>query len=87
MSETKKIKVRVLHAYYGCDTGCCGHFIEMEDSDGKITESSFEFTHPYGEDFKEWATKFAQEVVKDKFPNCYESIDWDTLEFRDVSDE
>lgn len=86
MSESKKILVRVLHGYYGCDTGCCGHFVELEDSDGKVTESSFDFSHPYGDDFKEWATNLAQEYVRKKHPDCYDSIDWDTIEYKDVSD-
>lgn len=86
MSDSKKIIVRVLHTTYGCDTGCCGHFVEMQDENGKVTETSFQFTHPHGDDFKEWATEFAQKEIKKKYPTCYDSIDWDTLEYKDVSD-
>ena len=25
------MKILVLHTGYGCDTGCCGHAIEVED--------------------------------------------------------
>jgi hypothetical protein len=52
-------RVVVYHALYGCDTGCCGHVIEL---DGKEVE--FEFHHPYGltaeEDLKDWARQLAR---------------------------
>lgn len=32
-------KIRVLHQYYGCDTGCCGHIIEI---DGKVKDFYFD---------------------------------------------
>lgn len=49
-----KVKVRritVLHSYYGCDTGCCGHIIEVDGQQ----HGEFKFTHPCGEDFRKWA--------------------------------
>lgn len=83
-----KLKIRVFHGYYGCDTGCCGHIIEVENGKGPGRDIySFKFSHPYNEDFKEWATEFAQDYIKSKHPNCYDSIDWDTLEYKDVSDD
>ena len=33
-------KLIVMHGYYGCDTGCCGHYIK---GDG---EYHFDFEHP-----------------------------------------
>lgn len=82
-----KLKIRVLHTEYGCDTGCCGHIVEVEDLEtGKEHQSSFEFTHPYGEDFKQWAIELAQKYIKKKHPHCYDSIDWNTVEYKDVSD-
>lgn len=87
---SKKLKIRVLHAYYGCDTGCCGHIVEVEDAEtGKdLTRgSTFEFSHPYDEDFKQWAIEFAQEYIKREHPQCFDSIDWDTVEYKDVSSD
>ena len=63
------MKVIVYHSLYGCETGCCGHTVELEDG-----KSRFEFSHPYGEDFK----KFAEDLVKDKFGEEHvKDLDWD----------
>ena len=78
MSE--KLKVRVYHTSYGCDTGCCGHIIEL---DGKEV-GGFEFGHPDdGEDYKAWAIGLAKRMVP---PECLPSIDWDSLDVSEVSD-
>jgi hypothetical protein len=34
----------VVHGAYGCDTGCCGHFVEV---DGEQV-GGFDFSHPDG---------------------------------------
>jgi hypothetical protein len=53
-------KVTVLHAHYGCDTGCCGHIIEVN---GRAA-SNFEFSHPaYDEDFRSWAEALVREQL------------------------
>lgn len=78
--------VRVYHEYYGCDTGCCGHRIELE-IDGTTAISKFHFSHPYGEkDHKKWATELAKEEIQRKHPECIETINWDTIEV-EVSDD
>ena len=65
-------KIIVYHGGYGCDTGCCGHWIDYDDGSKEL----FTFDHPdEGEDFKKWAEKFlterlGAEHVKDFF-NCY----------------
>lgn len=77
--------VRVYHSEYGCDTGCCGHTIEIDDNKYK-----FEFTHPYGDDrndLRGWALGLAKRVVKENWPECYNSIDWDSLNYGDVADD
>ena len=52
-------KVIVYHQFYGCDTGCCGHVVEVFDDEDVAREDfnphldgegrNFEFDHPdYG---------------------------------------
>lgn len=66
----------VYHREYGCETGCCGHVVEITGVDRK-----FEFIHPYfvsdlDEDLRSWAEglvteKFGKEHVKDlDWANC-----------------
>lgn len=69
----KSLKVRVLHSYYGCDTGCCGHVLEV----GEEEESEFDFIHF---DNIEEAKKWAMETLADEFPECADSVDWSTFE-------
>jgi hypothetical protein len=57
------------------------------DRDGKYVGQQFDFTHPYAEDFKEWARKHVEETVKDNWPECLADIDWDSLEWDEVSDD
>ena len=75
------ILVRVYHAYYGCETGCCGHRVELTLPDGS-TRSRFEFEHPWDyapENFKVWARKQAGETIRERWPECIESIDWASM--------
>jgi hypothetical protein len=71
-----KGRIVVLHAYYGCDTGCCGHIFEVNGIPGEFT-----FSHPYGEDFREWAEdlvrqEYGEDHVKDlDWENCILSDD------------
>jgi hypothetical protein len=52
------MKVVVYHSVYGCDTGCCGHIVELDpDEEHGPSKTKFEFIHPYmetPEDVKEW---------------------------------
>jgi hypothetical protein len=53
------VRVIVFHAGYGCDTGCCGHVVELDDG-----RSAFGLgDHPYGDDPR----AFAEELVRDHF--------------------
>lgn len=75
-----KSVVRVYHSYYGCETGCCGHIVEVDE------KSSFHFTHPHDgelteEKKREWARSFAEQVIREKWPECIDSIDWDSLQY------
>lgn len=77
-----KIQVRVFHARYGCDTGCCGHIVELTMPDGEYREV-FDFVHPYLErdeaSRKAWARKHAEAIIRHKWPECVESIDWESM--------
>ena len=63
-------KIIVSHASYGCDTGCCGHVIEV---DGERV-GSFRFDHPYRADFRKWA----EELIADELgPEHVKDLDWE----------
>jgi hypothetical protein len=61
-------KVVVYHSSYGCDSGCCGHVVEMGDSE------QFAFSHPaYGDDYR----KFAEDLVREEFGEEHVAdLDW-----------
>jgi len=74
------VQIRILHAYYGCDTGCCGHIIEIDEEE---EYRSFEFGHADesdrdDEEFRQWVLKY---VPKE----CHDAIDWNSIEFDDMS--
>jgi len=72
------VKVYVVHAGYGCDTGCCGHRAVAEDSQGHECAAQFEFDHPsYSDDFHTWARSFANHA----FPGV--PLDWEGCEVID----
>ena len=70
-------KVTVYHAYYGCDSGCCGHVVETDDG---TMRDEFRFAHPYSDHF-EFARSLIREVYGDEhvkdldWENCYISED------------
>jgi hypothetical protein len=63
------MKIIVGHSEYGCDTGCCGHVVNVELADGEIAPLplgseawTFTFNHPlYDEDKRKWA----EDLVRD----------------------
>jgi hypothetical protein len=62
-------KVIVYHSGYGCDTGCCGHIVEI---DGK---GKFFFAHPWDgdESFRDWA----EELIRENFGDEHVAdLDW-----------
>jgi len=83
------VKILIVHGSYGCDTGCCGHWVEVKDGpeperiDGGW--SDFEFGHPYSKppaEFREWAEdvlrkRYGEHHVQDlDWENCLVSDDW-----------
>ena len=61
-------RIVIYHSSYGCDTGCCGHTIEMGD------EQHFQFDHPYGQDDLTWAKELVREVYGNEH---VADLDWD----------
>ncbi len=59
-------RIIVYHTEYGCETGCCGHAIQV---DGETLHRSFEFDHPYDlytfRDDPEGRNHHIQEYVKE----------------------
>lgn len=69
------MKIRILHAYYGCDTGCCGHVIEI---DGEEVRSSFRWGHP-------GSKSDVEDIILEHVPDvCLDTLDWDTVEVDDM---
>lgn len=73
-------RVVVLHRGYGCDTGCCGHVVEI---DGEAI-GQFEFSHPdtATDDFRVWAEELirdacAQAGIADADAHVAD-LDWDS---------
>ena len=51
----------VVHDFYGCDSGCCGHRAYLVDADGnQVAHSAFAFDHPYGTPTDEYAIEFCR---------------------------
>jgi hypothetical protein len=67
------MRIRVLHAYYGCDTGCCGHIVEVDDEE---LDGSFEFIHFDGAKDPDVREFVLRHVPKE----CHDSIDWESIE-------
>lgn len=64
--------VVVYHSYYGCDTGCCGHRVDLED--GLESKTFFIFDHPYDKN----PLKFAKKMVRDALGEEHVAdLDWD----------
>lgn len=65
---------------YGCDTGCCGHIVEVVSDDKSKCESRFSFNHPYSfrgygeEGYQQWA----EQLIIDEFGTDHGlDLDWD----------
>lgn len=72
-------RVVVYHSYFGCETGCCGHTVELTDNLGN-EKTEFYFTHPYFyyRKTKEDELKFAQELVMQSFgAEHVADLDWE----------
>ena len=60
----------VVHDFFGCDTGCCGHKAYLCDENNEIIDEKFEFIHPYSMDEKEFISGWINALW------CNVRIDW-----------
>jgi hypothetical protein len=79
-------KVIVYHDSYGCETGCCGHTVEiLQDGEEQYrgSQRKFEFTHPYTDDQEEWI-EFAKDLVRKTYGEKHVAdLAWDQCEIND----
>jgi hypothetical protein len=61
----------VVHDYYGCDSGCCGHNVILCDKDDNELDREWMFSHPYGEDH----SVYAKNLCKKYWPNVEVRLD------------
>ena len=66
-------KVVVLHMGYGCDTGCCGHVVEV---DGEQV-GGFDFGHPVSMASMDVQDYVRTLVTKEYGVDHVADIDWD----------
>jgi hypothetical protein len=67
----------IVHDYYGCDTGCCGHKAYLCDEDGQIIDEVFKFIHPGRMSKKEFVSSYIHSLW------CNIKIDWEKCEISD----
>jgi hypothetical protein len=74
----------VYHGRYGCDTGCCGHWVELEGENARLPEKSgFTFSHPLSEEQED----FVRRIVTEEFGYKHVAdIDWDYCAIVDSED-
>lgn len=70
-------RVIVYHSSYGCETGCCGHIIEIHDDEGHKHngKSEFYFDHPrYKQEPLDWAKEF---IIGEVGKEHADDLDWE----------
>lgn len=80
------MKIVVYHDMYGCESGCCGHTIEVEHAPpGYLPPIDWTFEHPYGvrnneAKLREWAENLVREEFGDEH---VADLDWDNCRVLD----
>lgn len=71
-------KIVVYHGSYGCETGCCGHYVEVTEGDLRnqhLNREYFDFFHPRDESDK---LQYAKDLITQYFGKEHvEDIDWE----------
>jgi len=72
-------KILVMHSYYGCETGCCGHVLEIDEEE---VSGSFDFDHPPADRgrWRAWAEEKIREVLGE---DHVADLDWENCEIID----
>ena len=66
-------RVVVFHGYYGCETGCCGHYLEVDDK-----EIKFEFDHPWSAVTDDDRKKYAEDFIRQHLGEEHVAdLDWE----------
>lgn len=66
------MKIIIYHGFYGCDTGCCGHWIELDG------HQRFVFDSPRS---KEKALDWARNLIEKEFGKEHiADLDWENCE-------
>jgi hypothetical protein len=68
-------KIIVMHGGYGCDSGCCGHYVEIDDGSDDYGRRDFVFDHP---DPDESDQDFAKRMITQSFGEDHVAdMDWE----------
>lgn len=65
------MKIVVVHGQYGCETGCCGHWIKIDGDVARDTETGhmgFAFDHPNP---GETPRAFAERVLREELGEAH----------------
>lgn len=95
----KGVSILVYHDSYGCESGCCGHRIEVTGVPRELIApgyvNRFDFGHPRSnwpeeltdEQRKAYAIEYATEYLEKYAPKCLALINWDLvlLDYEKVS--
>lgn len=72
-------RVLVLHREYGCDTGCCGHVVQVDGIEVDLRDGfKFDFMHPNGRTAREYAEDLVRGAGCDPA-----DLDWDNCVVRE----
>ncbi len=72
-------QVKVYHGGYGCETGCCGHIIEIDGA-----YKAFHFGH-LGDLGEQTPIEFAKQVVECELGKKHcEDLDWEHAEIEEI---
>ncbi len=72
------MRILVRHTGYGCDTGCCGHVIEIDGAEA--TKYGFDFGHA-DDETPEALREYARELITREMGAAHVAdIDWDGCE-------
>lgn len=73
-------RIVVYHGFYGCDTGCCGHYVFVDDED----IGGIDFGHPFAssgatpEERTQAYRDYARDLITERLgADHVADIDWD----------